>query len=92
MHSDIKPDNVMFVSRERRQVKLIDFGLALLTSRLKPGMLVQAPAFRAPEVLLGLPFDHRIDVWGIGCVFAFLYLSGNLFRARCGYEQVRRTP
>lgn len=89
VHCDLKPDNIMFVSREQRKIKLIDFGLALTSSALRPGVLVQATSYRAPEILLGLPFGHAIDTWGAGCTFAFLYLQNNLFRARCGYEKVR---
>lgn len=92
VHSDLKPDNVMFVNKEQRQIKLIDFGLSLLSSTVRPGLMLQANSYRAPEILLGLPFDHGIDLWGTGCILAFLYLRCNLFRARFGYETVSRSP
>lgn len=92
VHCDLKPNNIMFVSKEHRKIKLIDFGLALMNSRLRPGVVLQATSYRAPEILLGLSFGHGIDMWGAGCVFAFLYLCHNLFRARCGYEKVRQIP
>lgn len=91
VHCDLKPNNIMFVSKEHRKIKLIDFGLALMNSRLRPGVVLQATSYRAPEILLGLSFSHGIDMWGTGCIFAFLYLCHNLFRARCGYEKVRQT-
>lgn len=90
VHCDLKPDNIMFVSKEQRKIKLIDFGLSLLSSRARPGVMLQATSYRAPEILLGLPFDHGIDLWGTGCILAFLYLRCNLFRARFGYETVSR--
>ncbi|TWW62179.1 Homeodomain-interacting protein kinase 1 [Takifugu flavidus] len=90
VHCDLKPDNIMFVSKEQRKIKLIDFGLSLLSSRVRPGVMLQATSYRAPEILLGLPFDHGIDLWGTGCILAFLYLRCNLFRARFGYETVRQ--
>uniref|UniRef100_H3BZC1 Protein kinase domain-containing protein n=1 Tax=Tetraodon nigroviridis TaxID=99883 RepID=H3BZC1_TETNG len=90
VHCDLKPNNIMFVSKEHRKIKLIDFGLASMNSRLRAGVVLQATSYRAPEILLGLPFSHGIDVWGTGCVFAFLYLCHNLFQARCGYETMRQ--
>lgn len=91
VHCDLKPDNIMFVSKEQKRIKLIDFGLSLLSSRVRPGVMLQATSYRAPEILLGLPFDHGIDLWGAGCILAFLYLRCNLFRARFGYETVSRS-
>lgn len=92
VHCDLKPNNIMFVSKEHRKIKLIDFGLALMNSRLRPGVVLQATSYRAPEILLGLSFSHGIDMWATGCIFAFLYLCHNLFRAKCGYEKVRQRP
>lgn len=92
VHCDLKPNNIMFVSKEHRKIKLIDFGLALMNSRLRPGVVLQATSYRAPEILLGLSFSHGIDMWATGCIFAFLYLCHNLFRAKCGYEKVRQKP
>lgn len=92
VHGDLKPNNIMFVSKEHRKIKLIDFGLALMNSRLRTGVVLQATSYRAPEILLGLSFSHGIDMWGTGCIFAFLYLCHNLFRARCGYEKVSQIP
>lgn len=43
---------------------------------------------RAPEIALGLPFTEAIDVWGVGCVLAFLYLAQNLFHVDCKYQMV----
>lgn len=36
---------------------------------------VQSRSYRAPEVILGLPYDQKIDVWSLGCILAEL-LSG----------------
>lgn len=43
---------------------------------------------RAPEVTLGIKYNESIDVWGVGCVLAFLYLGKNLFPGRCVYQMV----
>uniref|UniRef100_A0A8C3G9J6 Protein kinase domain-containing protein n=1 Tax=Cyclopterus lumpus TaxID=8103 RepID=A0A8C3G9J6_CYCLU len=69
IHTDLKPDNVMFVNHkdEPFKVKLIDFGLAMPASEVKTGMIMQPCGYRAPEVNLGLPICEAIDMWGLGC-------------------------
>uniref|UniRef100_A0A3Q3J211 Protein kinase domain-containing protein n=1 Tax=Monopterus albus TaxID=43700 RepID=A0A3Q3J211_MONAL len=81
MHTDVKVDNIMLVNHQDQpfKVKLIDFGLALKASEAQVGITMQAPAFRAPEVFLGLPISEAIDMWGLGCVLAFLYFGNFLF-------------
>lgn len=29
---------------------------------------IQPPALRAPEVVIGLPWDRSVDVWSLGCL------------------------
>ncbi|KAM4562892.1 homeodomain-interacting protein kinase 3-like [Odontesthes bonariensis] len=92
LHADIKPDNVMLVDARDQapRVRLIDFGRAVPVSSLRPGQSLQPVGYRAPEVVLGLPFSEAADVWGLGCVLAFLYLADNLFPVSCYYQMVRR--
>ncbi|XP_034555413.1 uncharacterized protein LOC117824126 [Notolabrus celidotus] len=90
LHTDIKPDNVMLVSDSPPiRVKLIDFGLATPVSGLKLGQICQPIGYRAPEVFLGLPFNEAIDVWGLGCFLASLYLGGHLFPGHCEYQMMK---
>ncbi|ESS33160.1 putative cell-cycle-associated protein kinase DYRK [Toxoplasma gondii GAB2-2007-GAL-DOM2] len=59
-------------------VKLIDFGNSCLTS--DPLITyVQSRSYRAPEVLLELPYDTKIDIWSLGCVLFELWTSVVLF-------------
>ncbi|CAF97923.1 unnamed protein product [Tetraodon nigroviridis] len=54
-------------------------------------MHLQPISCRSPEILLGLPFSHGIDMWGCGCVLAFLYLQNqNLFQAESTYAMMRQ--
>ncbi|XP_069381048.1 homeodomain-interacting protein kinase 1-like [Paralichthys olivaceus] len=90
LHADIKPDNIMFVNLQDQplRVKLIDFGCAMMTSQIELGMHIQPHGYRAPEISLGLPFTEAVDVWGVGCVLAFLYMTENLFSVGCEYQMV----
>ncbi|XP_074510855.1 homeodomain-interacting protein kinase 1-like [Sebastes fasciatus] len=91
LHTDIKPDNIMFINKQERplRVKLIDFSEAIPASNVQPGMDLQPTGYRAPEVTLGLPFTEAIDVWGVGCILAFLYLAENLFSVDCDYQMMK---
>ncbi|XP_051805695.1 homeodomain-interacting protein kinase 3-like [Acanthochromis polyacanthus] len=88
LHADIKPDNVMFVNLQDQplRVKLIDFGQAMSASKIQAGLEIQPCGYRAPEVVLGLPFTEAVDVWGVGCILAFLYLADNPFPVGCPYN------
>ena len=43
---------------------------------------------RAPEIILGQPFNEAIDIWSLGCVLAELYLGWPLFPGTSEYDQI----
>ena len=67
-------DNLAFdiSSYSRATVKLIDFGSSCFVTD-KPSSYIQSRSYRAPEVILGLPYDQKIDIWSLGCVIAELF-------------------
>ncbi|XP_028329156.1 homeodomain-interacting protein kinase 2-like [Gouania willdenowi] len=91
MHADIKPDNIMLANIKEcaYRVKLIDFGLAIRSSGATQGLLLQPIGYRAPEICLGLLYTESIDMWGLGCTLAFLYLTQNLFIVNCEYLMMK---
>lgn len=79
VHSDVKPENILLASYSRAKVKLIDFGSSCyLTDR--QSSYIQSRSYRAPEVVLGLPYDGKIDVWSLGCVVAEMYTGEVTFQ------------
>ena len=44
--------------------------------------------YRAPEILLGLPFCEAVDMWSLGCVIAELFLGWPLYPGSSEYDQV----
>ncbi|CAN0025978.1 unnamed protein product [Scytosiphon promiscuus] len=71
VHCDVKPENILLSHYGRAEVKLIDFGSSCyVTDRLTT--YTQSRSYRAPEVVLGLPYGVKIDVWSLGAVVAEL--------------------
>lgn len=74
IHRDIKPQNV--IVDDFNNVSLIDFGFAdfiadAMTERLG------TPAFCAPEVVCGKPYNEAADVWSLG-VLAYSLMAESL--------------
>ena len=79
VHSDIKPENILLSSYSKARVKVIDFGSSCyLTDR--QSSYIQSRSYRAPEVVLGLPYDGKIDIWSLGCVIAEMYTGQVTFQ------------
>uniref|UniRef100_A0A8D3A4U2 Protein kinase domain-containing protein n=1 Tax=Scophthalmus maximus TaxID=52904 RepID=A0A8D3A4U2_SCOMX len=91
IYMDMKPDNIMFVNHKDQpfKIKLIDFGLALPVSQGEVGEGIQTFAYGAPEVILGLPFSEAVDMWGVGCIMAFMYFGMHLFPLDCPYDWMK---
>lgn len=56
LHTDIKPDNVMIVSKGDIRIKLVDFGLAVLASQVQPGYMVSPVGYRWVQSWLSQTF------------------------------------
>ncbi|WOL09467.1 hypothetical protein Cni_G18220 [Canna indica] len=76
IHCDLKPENILIKSYSRCEVKVIDLGSSCFeTDHLCS--YVQSRSYCAPEVILGLHYDKKIDIWSLGCFLAEL-CSGNI--------------
>lgn len=92
VHTDLKLENLLFENDEwfheqrssrttfRRPVnasiKVIDFGNGVWMDK-EHNSCINTKNYRAPEVLLGMNWDGKSDVWCVGCM-AVEMLTGNL--------------
>jgi tRNA A-37 threonylcarbamoyl transferase component Bud32 len=78
IHCDLKPENLLLASYSKCKVKVIDFGSScFITDHLTS--YIQSRSYRAPEVILGLPYGPKIDVWSLGCILFELATGRVLF-------------
>ncbi|TMS37154.1 hypothetical protein L596_004146 [Steinernema carpocapsae] len=91
IHADLKPENIMLVDPVNQpfRVKVIDFGSASHRSKAVTNTYLQSRYYRAPEIILGLPFKESIDMWSLGCVIAELFLGWPLYPGSSEYDQIR---
>jgi eukaryotic-like serine/threonine-protein kinase len=93
-HRDLKPENVFITTDDR--VKILDFGLAKLTSDrspvaatsalqtaalpTEPGLVLGTVGYMAPEQVRGLSVDHRADLFAFGAILYELLSGERAFR------------
>jgi serine/threonine protein kinase len=87
VHRDLKPQNVMITAAG---VKLLDFGLALVTNATRGmapeagpppiGSIVGTAHYMAPEQIRGEDVDRRADVFSFGLVLHEMLTATRAFR------------
>ena len=79
IHRDLKPSNIII--NKDSTIKIIDFGLSR-SCVSKMTEYVVTRWYRAPEIVLSkAEYQHKIDIWSIGCIMAELITKEPLFRA-----------
>lgn len=74
IHRDIKPHNIM-VSSDGCRAKIVDLGVAKIAEPEEgdmqltfAGEIFGSPFYMSPEQATNKPFDHRSDIYSLGCV------------------------
>jgi len=76
-HRDLKPENLLLQSKTNdRDIKIADFGFAKRVTS-EECLLTQCgtPGYVAPEILRGVPYGQKSDMWSLG-VIAYILIGG----------------
>ena len=80
LHRDMKSANI-FLSNEKQVAKIGDLNVSKVA---KKGLLYTqtgTPYYASPEVWRDNPYDHKSDIWSIGCVIYEMVTLKPPFRA-----------
>lgn len=90
VHADIKLDNIL-CSADLKHVTLCDFGSAFFEtdSDNAPTPYLVSRFYRAPEIILGLPYDRLVDLWAVGVCLFELFTGHVMFPGRTNNEMLR---
>ncbi|KAM7362549.1 pre-mRNA processing factor 4 kinase isoform 1-T1 [Cochliomyia hominivorax] len=88
LHADIKPDNIL-VNENNLILKLCDFGSASTINDNEITPYLISRFYRAPEIILGIPYDYGIDMWSAGCTIYELYTGKILFSGKSNNQMLK---
>lgn len=88
LHGDIKPDNIL-VNETKLVLKLCDFGSASTSNECEITEYLVSRFYRAPEIMLGLPYDFSIDLWSVAVTLFELYTGKIMFIGRSNNEMLK---
>lgn len=87
IHWDLKPENILLKNKYKSGIKVIDLGSACFIDS-KVYTYIQSRFYRAPEIILGVPYTYAIDMWSLGCILAELYTGLPLFQGESEKDQI----
>ncbi|KAI5104006.1 serine/threonine-protein kinase PRP4-like [Silurus meridionalis] len=88
LHADIKPDNIL-VNESKTILKLCDFGSASHIAENDITPYLVSRFYRAPEIIIGKPYDYGIDMWSVGCTLYELYTGKILFPGKTNNHMLK---
>lgn len=77
------------MNENQNVLKICDLGSAsdVADNEITPYLVSRF--YRAPEIILGMPYDFAIDMWSIGCTLYELYTGKILFTGRTNNQMLR---
>ena len=81
VHRDLKPENIFLTQDGERldAVRVIDFGIARMTTQATSAQSGGTPLYTAPEVILGGAQGPAADIYALGCVLYELLVGEPAF-------------
>mgnify|MGYP003385798101 CR=1 FL=1 len=87
IHCDLKPENILLKHPRRSGIKIIDLGSSCFATK-RTYTYIQSRFYRSPEILLGLAYDQKIDIWSLGCVLVEMHTGEPLFSGSNQPDQI----
>jgi dual specificity tyrosine-phosphorylation-regulated kinase 2/3/4 len=87
IHCDLKPENILLKDPTKSGIKIIDFGSSCFQDE-RVYTYIQSRFYRAPEIILGIPYTCAIDMWSFGCIMAEFCIGFPLFPGEDEMEQL----
>jgi len=87
IQSDGPDDVTTWRPYPKANVQIVDFGSAVFKND-HHGSLINTRQYRSPEVILGLPWTHKSDIWSLGCILVELYTGTLLFNTHHHQEHL----
>ncbi|KAL0210421.1 hypothetical protein RCL1_004857 [Eukaryota sp. TZLM3-RCL] len=87
IHCDLKPENVLLRHSSRHTIKVIDLGSSCFANE-RIYTYIQSRFYRAPEVILGIPYSTMIDMWSFGTMLCEFSSSQPIFPGENEVEQM----
>ena len=78
IHCDLKPENILLKDPSKSGIKIIDFGSSCFQDE-RVYTYIQSRFYRAPEIILGIPYTPCIDMWSFGCIMAEFAMGYPIF-------------
>jgi hypothetical protein len=93
VHRDISPQNLLI--SYQGEVKISDFGISKARSEpslTQAGVVKGKMAYLSPEQALGVPIDHRADIYALGLVFYETLTGKRVYTFSSDVEALRTIP
>lgn len=87
IHCDLKPENVLLKKANKSGIKVIDLGSSCFQQQ-RVYTYIQSRFYRAPEIILGIPYSTAIDMWSFGCIVAELFSGVPIFAGENEHDQL----
>ncbi|OMJ94060.1 hypothetical protein SteCoe_2830 [Stentor coeruleus] len=89
IHCDLKPENILLKNPNKSGIKIIDFGSSCYENQ-RFYNYIQSRFYRAPEIMLGIPYTCSIDMWSLACILIEIHIGQPIFPGKNEQEQFLR--
>ncbi|XP_060583771.1 serine/threonine-protein kinase Nek4-like [Ruditapes philippinarum] len=89
LHRDMKTKNIFL--KDDLTVKLGDLGIAkvLDLNQSKADTFVGTPSYMSPELFSGQSYNHKTDIWGLGCCVYEMMTLKRAFQGKALWTLIR---